>query len=101
MVPRPGNRPHPEVPVSAGLLTLALVVAAPPAPTGLQKGDEFTFVGSVAEAVERPGERFRRNHDLELRVFVLDRTEKWADAAVLTRLKRTDDEGAAGKTAPP
>lgn len=83
--------------MSAGLLTLTLAVAAP-VPAGLQKGDTFTFTGSVAEAVERPGDRFRRNHDLELRVFVLDHHEKWADVAVLTRLKRTDDAvaGAAG-----
>ena len=97
--------------MSAGLRTLMLVVcwsvplaaagrgaAAPPVPTGLQKGDEITFVGTVAEVVDRPGKQFRRNHDLELRVFVLDHNEKWADAVVLTRLKRTEDvvAGAAG-----
>jgi hypothetical protein len=83
--------------VSAGLLTLAAALAAP-TPVGLQKGDEFTFVGTVAEAVERPGRRLRRNHELVLRVFVLDRTETWADAAVLTRLTRAGDAvaGAAG-----
>jgi peroxiredoxin len=82
--------------VSTGLFALALVAAAPPA--GLQKGDEFTFAGTVAEAVDRPALRFRRNHDLEVRVLVLDRQEKWADAAVLTRLRRTEDAvgGAAG-----
>jgi hypothetical protein len=75
--------------VTAGLLALAL--AAPPAPNGLQKGDEFTFVGTVEEAVDRPADRFRRAHALELRVLVLDRQDAWADAAVLTRLKRTGD----------
>ncbi len=109
--------------MSAGLRTLTLVIcwsvplapagqgaAAPLEPTGLQKGDEFTFVGTVAEVVDRPGKQFRRNHDLELRVFVLDRNEKWADAVVLTRLKRTDDvvsdaagalTGGVQKAAPP
>ncbi|MBA4065358.1 MAG: hypothetical protein C0501_16930 [Isosphaera sp.] len=75
--------------MTAGLLALAL--AAPPPPAGLQKGDEFTFSGTVAEAVDRPTDRFRRAHALELRVLVLDRQENWADAVVLTRLKRADD----------
>jgi len=70
---------------------IAAALGAPAAPGGLQKGDQLTFVGTVAEQVRRPGKQFRRNHDLELRVFVLDRSEKWADVAVLTRLKRTGD----------
>jgi hypothetical protein len=75
--------------VSAGFLALTLALASPPA--GLQKGDELTFVGTVAEAVERPNNRFRRNHDLEVRVLVLERTETKADVAVCTKLKRTED----------
>ena len=102
------------MPVSAGLFIIAVVVGTPPAaplPGGLQKGDQFTFVGTVDEAAERPGERFRRRHELQLHVLVLERHEKWADAAVLTRLKRTDDAvagvagavtgGAVRKDAPP
>jgi hypothetical protein len=77
--------------VSAGLIMIAAAMGAPTALGGLQKGDQLTFVGTVAEQVARPGKEFRRHHDLELRVFVLDRTEKWADVAVLTRLKRTGD----------
>ena len=77
--------------MSAGLIMIAAALGAPAAPGGLHKGDQLTFVGTVAEQVRRPGKQFRRNHDLELRVFVLDRTEKWADVAVLTRLKRTGD----------
>jgi hypothetical protein len=77
--------------VTAGLFALTFALGAPPPPAGLQKGDEFTFAGTIAEAVDRPSDRFRRNHALELRVFVLDRQEKWADAAVLTRLTRIDD----------
>jgi len=73
------------------LFALSLVIVAPPAPAGLQKGDEFTFVGTVSEGVERPADRFRRSHALELRVFVLDRQDTWADAAVFTRLTRTAD----------
>lgn len=78
-----------EVVVSAGLLTLSLILTAPPA--GLHKGEEFTFVGTVAEAVERPTHRFRRNHELEVRVLVLDRSDTAADVAVCTRLKRSED----------
>jgi hypothetical protein len=75
--------------VTAGLLALSLVAAAPPA--GLQRGDEFTFAGTVAEGVQRAPDFFRRRHGLELRVLVLDRRENWADAMVLTRLQRQAD----------
>jgi hypothetical protein len=79
--------------MSAGLLALALVAPAAP-PTGwatLQRGEEFIYRGTVSEAVDRVGNRFRRGHDLEIRVLVLDHRETWADIAVLTLLKRTDD----------
>jgi hypothetical protein len=74
--------------VTAGLLALTLA-AAPPA--GLQKGDQFTFIGTVAEAVQRAPDFFRRSHALELRILVIDRQETWADVAVLTRLQRKED----------
>jgi hypothetical protein len=76
------------------LLVLAAVASAPAAlaaPAGLEKGDLLTFVGGVVEEVRRPGKETRRDHDLELRVFVLERTDRWADVAVLTRLKRAAD----------
>ncbi len=76
--------------MSTGLLTLALVISAP-GPTGLQKGDQFTFAGLVVESVDRPGDRSRREHEITLRVFVLERHENWADAAVLTKLRRCED----------
>jgi hypothetical protein len=38
----------------------------------LQRGDELTYTGTVEEAVERPGNRFRRSHKLEIRVLVLE-----------------------------
>jgi len=77
--------------VSAGLCFIAVALAAPPAPPGLQQGDQLTYVGTVTEDVHRPGREFRRGHELHLRVFVLERNTKWADVAVLTRLKRTSD----------
>ncbi|VTT98239.1 unnamed protein product [Gemmataceae bacterium] len=76
--------------MTAGLLALSFAVAAPPV-TGLQRGDEFTFTGTVAEGVSRAPDFFRRNHALELRLLVLDRQENWADVTVLTRLQRTAD----------
>jgi len=76
--------------VTAGLFALTLALGAPPT-TGLQRGDEFTFTGTIAEAVNRAPDFFRRNHNIELRVLVLDRQDNWADAIVLTRLQRTED----------
>jgi hypothetical protein len=76
--------------VTGGLLALALL--APSAePNGLAKGDELTFAGTVAEGVDRPGNRFRRAQTLEIRVLVLEKSDAWADVAVLTLLRRTDD----------
>ncbi len=91
---------------------LALALFCPTAePTGLAKGDELTFLGSVEEGIDRPGNRFRRAQKLEIRVLVLERTDAWADVAVLTLLRRTDDAvtgaaatitgGTADKAAPP
>jgi hypothetical protein len=75
-----------------GLLALALL--APAQPPALQKGDERVYVGTVEEAVDRPANRFRRKHDLEVRVLALNPT----DVAVLTQLRRADDavSGAVG-----
>lgn len=84
--------------MSAGLLTLTLFLpAAPPAAAPrLQRGDELTYTGTVTEAIDRPGTRLRRAHTLEVRVFVLDRRETWADTAVLTLLRRTEDVAVSG-----
>lgn len=84
-----------------GLLTLTLV--APAAAPTWQRGDEYVYAGTVAEAVDRPANRFRREHALTVRVFVLERRETWADVAVLTLLRRTDDAvaGAAGTVTAP
>jgi hypothetical protein len=76
--------------VTGGFLALALLGPTAP-PEGLQKGDELTFTGTVEEAVDRPGNRFRRAQKLEIRVLVLEKSEAWADVAVLTLLTRTDD----------
>jgi hypothetical protein len=77
-------------------LTLLLPTAPPAVVPRLQRGDELTYTGTVTESVDRPGTRFRRSHDLEVRVFVLDRRETWADAAMLTLLRRTEDAAVSG-----
>jgi len=94
--------------VTGGFLALALLCpTAPPDPPaqptvpahggrgvggeGLQKGDELTFTGTVEEAVDRPGNRFRRAQKLEIRVLVLEKAEAWVDVAVLTLLRRSGD----------
>ena len=76
--------------MTGGILALALLIPTAP-PAGLQKGDELTFTGTIEEAVDRPGKRFRRAHTLEIRVLVLEKKDAWADVAVLTLLRRTDD----------
>ncbi len=77
----------------AGLLTLALMTpGAPPVGwTQLQRGDEFTYAGTVSEAFNRTGNRSRRSHDVEVRVLVLEKRANSVDAAVLTLLTRNDD----------
>lgn len=76
-----------------GFLALALLApcAEPARAVGLQKGDELTYTGTVSEGANRVGNRFRRAHALEIRVLVLESSDRWADAAVLTVLRRSDD----------
>ena len=81
----------------AVVLSLALLApAAPPDGPKLQRGDEFAYAGTVSEAVDRPGTRLRRSHEITVRVFVLERSPTWADAAVLTLVRRMDDAPVAG-----
>jgi hypothetical protein len=99
--------------VVGGFLALALLApgAEPARAVGLQKGDELTYTGTVSEGANRVGNRFRRAHALEIRVLVLEASDRWADAAVLTVLRRTDDAvsgavadltgGGRAKAAPP
>jgi hypothetical protein len=81
----------------AVVLSLALLSpAAPPDGPKLQRGDEFAYAGTVSEAVDRPGTRLRRSHEISVRVFVLECSPTWADAAVLTLVRRKDDAPVAG-----
>jgi hypothetical protein len=76
--------------VSTSLLSLALIISSP-GPDGLQKGDAFTFSGTVTARVDRPTQYLHREYELCLRLFVLDRQELFADAALLTQLRRIED----------
>lgn len=76
--------------MSTSLFTLALLISTP-GQEGLQKGDELTFAGTVVENSERPSKRLHREYELSLRLFVLEKNELWADAALLTQYKRIED----------
>lgn len=77
---------------ATGLMCLTLLSpAATSAESPWQRGRESTFVGTVTEAHNRSGGRFRRSHDLNVRVLVLERRGNSADVAVLTLLRRCDD----------
>jgi len=75
--------------VLAGLLSLSLLAPAAPGPS-LERGAEYVYAGTVTEAIDRPGTRFRRSQQLEVRVLVLEKLPGRADAAVLTLLRGAD-----------
>ena len=79
----------------AALMFAAVATAGPGAPR-LGRGDELRFVGEVVEAGERAGLRFRKSHDLEVRLIVLDSRPGGADCALLTKLHPRLDEVVAG-----
>jgi hypothetical protein len=77
-------------------LTLLAPCSPPERPPLPGRGDELLYAGTVTEAVDRPANRFRRKHELEVRVLALDRRDGAADLAVLTLLRRTDDGAVTG-----
>src|SRR5262249_4459427 len=92
-----------EVTVSpAGFLALTLLApgSPPETPSLPSRGDELLYTGTVTEAVDRPGSRFRRSHQLEVRVLTLDRRDGAADLAVLPLLRRADDGAVTGAVGP-
>jgi hypothetical protein len=90
--------------VPAGLLLAAVALAAPPigltvgAPR-LSRGDELIYHGEIVEAGERVSNRFRKRHELEVRVFVLEAHNGSADCAVLTCVRPLVDPVVAGPAA--
>jgi hypothetical protein len=57
----------------------------------LTRGDELHYTGDVQEAGDRLGNRFRKRHALEVRLFVLDATRESADCALLTVVRPLPD----------
>ena len=81
------------------LIYFAAAASAGPGGPRLAAGDELRFVGEVVEAGERAGARFRKSHDLEVRVVVLESRPGGADCALLTKLHPRLDEVIAGPVA--
>lgn len=84
------------------LLLTAAALAAPPddrpsaGPPRLTRGDELVYRGEVIEAGDRVTNRFRKRHELEVRVFVLNADRESADCAVMTLLRTPPDPVVAG-----
>lgn len=88
---------------AVGVALLLVGVSAEPGPRSdpangvsvggprLAKGDELHYVGEVLEAGDRVGNRFRKRHALEVRLFVLEATRESADCAVLTVVRPLAD----------
>lgn len=57
----------------------------------LTRGDELHYTGEVLQAGDRVGNRFRKRHALEVRLFVLEATRESADCAVLTVVRPLAD----------
>ena len=76
----------------AGILLLCLSAPVDAVPQLRPvRGDEWTYRGTVSESVSRLDLRFRRKHEVEVRVLALEVHPDYADLAVLTLLRRADD----------
>lgn len=81
---------------AVGVALLAIGMSAGPDAVAfggprLARGDELHYVGEVLEASDRLGNRFRKRHALEIRVFVLEATRESADCAVMTLVRPLPD----------
>ena len=56
-----------------------------------RRGMEAVYRGEVVEEVHRPGQEFRRQHQLEVRLIGVGNQGRWADLAVVTQLRRQDE----------
>ena len=72
------------------LLLLNLIAAGPEvvlrAPR-LSRGDEITYRGQIIEVGEQLDNRFRKEHELELRLFVLETQASSVDCALMTKVR--------------
>ncbi len=90
------------MPIAKLLLVSLLVPAADGlavTPPRLVRGEELVYQGEVVEAGERVGNRFRKKHELEVRVFVLEVSDGVADCAVLTCVRPLPDPAVASGAA--
>lgn len=86
----------------AKLLLLSLLVPADGLSVTrprLLRGEELIYQGEVVEAGEMVGNRFRKKHDLEVRLFVLEVRDGVADCAVLTCVRPLPDPAVASGAA--
>ncbi len=65
----------------------------------LLRGEELIYQGEVVEAGEKVGNRFRKIHELEVRLFVLEVRDGVADCAVLTCVRPLPDPAVASGAA--
>jgi hypothetical protein len=65
----------------------------------LLRGEELVYHGGVVEAGEKVGNRFRKKHELEVRLFVLEVRDGVADCAVLTCVRPLPDPAVASGAA--
>lgn len=84
-----------------GLLLMAAVAAAPAdglplASPKLARGDELVYRGEITEASDKVDNRFRKQSDLEVRVFVLEVADVYTDCAVITKVRPKVDPAIAG-----
>ena len=86
-------------PVGFALLMLSSTPTAPPglavAAPKLQRGDELVYVGEIAESSDRPDNRYKKKHLLEVRLFVLDTAAESSDCAIMTSLTTLPDDAVA------
>lgn len=71
-------------------------VSAPSTPPAIpifsaQRGDEWVYQGWVRETLDRPDVRYRRRHEIEVRLLVVNTSQSYTDYALLTLLRRADD----------
>ena len=85
---------------SLALLGCAMAVSAPPAPAPesivlnaprFLRGEEILFTGEVLETSDGIGNRFRKKHALEIRLFVIEVEREYSDCAIIYSTKALED----------
>lgn len=89
-----------RVGLSAPLTFLIVLLAAPPEAAGwaaprFERGQEIPFVGEIVDQSDRVAQKFRNVYELNVRLLVLESSERFTDFAVLTAITPTADQGIA------